>query len=252
MHAIMTFENYPELPMSTQLVDGQLAATTWEKGLDSYQKREHLRVWSRTDVVEGQTVWLAAMTRETGAGLSLRQRKFIHHIDADVDEGRRIVVRDLSLAGCVASTYTVRRPHGAFGAMNATGDPMWTDGAVAVVELKDCENPVFAKEDAAPEMATRPKSRVARYLRMEMLNVKTDLVRSNMVYGAFDLTRMIVRSRRHRAENLMTAQRAEKKLEERDSSVVGDADAPVGAGGVLGLGMGTTYLIQPGGIVGMN
>ena len=28
-------------------------------------------------------------------------------------------------------------------AMNATGDPMRTDGSLAVVQLKDCENAVF-------------------------------------------------------------------------------------------------------------
>jgi len=101
-------------------MDGQRVSQTWEKGLDSYAKREHLRVWGRNDVIEGQTVWLGAMARETGAVLSVRQHKFIHHIDAEMDDGRGIMVRDLRLEGCVAAVYYVQRPRMAHAAMNAT------------------------------------------------------------------------------------------------------------------------------------
>src|SRR5262249_7382500 len=157
-HAFLAFSNYPSAPMTRQLVDGQRVSATWEKGLDSYAKREHLRLWEREDVVEGQTVWLGAMTRETGATLSVRQHKFIHHIDADLDEGRGVVVRDLNLAGCVASLYYVQRPDAAHAAMNATGDPMRTDGSLAVVQLKDCENAVFAQSAVGSTLDRRPHS----------------------------------------------------------------------------------------------
>jgi hypothetical protein len=199
-HAFLSFKNYPSAPITTQLVDGQRASATWEKGLDSYAKREHLRVWGRKDVIEGQTVWLGAMTRETGAVLSVRQHKFIHHIDAEMDEGREILARDLGLAGCVAAVYYLRRPQMMHAAMNATGDPMRTDGSLAVVQLKDCENAVFEQANTAPAVQSRPGSKFARYLRMQILSFKSDLIRGNFVYGAFDLTRLIVRARRHSVE----------------------------------------------------
>ena len=204
-HAFLSFNNYPNAPITAQLLDGQRVSATWEKGLDSYAKREHLRVWGRKDVIEGQTVWLGAMTRETGAALSLRQHKFIHHIDAEMDEGREILARDLGLAGCVAAVYYVQRPQMLHAAMNATGDPMRTDGSLAVVQLKDCENPVFELASEAPTVAARPHSKITRYMRMQILSFKSDLIRGNLVYGAFDLTRMVVRARRHGAEKAALA-----------------------------------------------
>lgn len=212
MHAFLAFKNYPEAPISRQMVDGAPVTATWEKSLDSYEKREHLRVWARNDVIAGQTVWLGAMTRETGATLSLKQHKFIHHIEADVDSGRGMMVRDLTLAGCVASVYYVERPEMEHAAMNATGDAMRTDGSLAVVQLKDCENPVFEqKADDAPAIATRPHSKFARYLRMQVLSFKSDVVRGNIVYGMFDLTRMAIRARRNHAQRVEMARQVESK-----------------------------------------
>jgi hypothetical protein len=216
-HAFLSFNNYPNEPITTQLVDGRRVDTTWEKGLDSYAKREHLRVWGRNDVIEGQTVWLGAMTRETGATLSVKQHKFIHHIDADMDKGRTMLVRDLKLAGCVAAAYYVQRPQMTHAAMNATGDPMRTDGSLVVVQLKDCENPVFEQASDTPEVQARPHSKFARYLRMQVLSFRSDLIRGNVIYGAFDLTRMAIRARRHRAEKAMQARQME--LEQERSAV---------------------------------
>jgi hypothetical protein len=209
MHAFLSFKNYPSAPITTQLMDGRRVSQTWEKGLDSYAKREHLRVWGRNDVIEGQTVWLGAMTRETGAALSVRQHKFIHHIDAEMDDGRGIMVRDLRLAGCVAAVYYVQRPQMAHTATNATGEAMRTDGSLAVVQLKDCENPVFAQASDAPAVPSRPHSKFARYLRMQVLSYRSDLIRGNIVYGGFELTRMAVRARRHWAEKIAMARRTE-------------------------------------------
>src|ERR1700719_27833 len=209
MHAFLSFKNYPSAPITTQLMDGQRASQTWEKGLDSYAKREHLRLWGRNDVIEGQTVWLGAMTRETGAVLSLRQHKFIHHIDAQMDDGREMLARDLRLAGCVAAVYYVLRPQMVHAAMNATGDAMRTDGSMAVVQLKDCENPLFEQTDDGPAPRSRPRSRFARYLRMQVLSFRSDLIRGNIVYAGFELARMAVRARRHRAEKIAMARRTE-------------------------------------------
>ena len=225
--AFLSFQNYPSAPITTQLVDGQKVSSTWEKGLDSYAKREHLRLWGRNDVIEGQLVWLGAMTRETGAALSLRQHKFIHHIDAQMDEGREILARDLGLAGCVAAVYYVQRPQMLHAAMNATGDPMRTDGSLAVVQLKDCENPVFELAGDAPTVAARPHSKIARYLRMQILSFKSDLIRGNVVYGAFDLTRMVVRARRHGVEKAALARQVQTEQALRASVDVAELNAEV-------------------------
>ena len=234
MYAIMAFTNYAQAPVSRQLLDGADPAATWQKGLDSYQKREHLRLWARNDVIEGQTVFLGAMTRETGATLALRQHRFIHHIDEDLDGGRSIVVRNLSLAGCVAAVYYLPRPGEEHVAMNATGDPMRTDGSLAVLQLKDCENPVYVRTATSPPIATRPRSKWRRYARMLVMNFKTDLVRGNVLYGSFDLTRMLVRARRSHAEKTMMARRGETEQKPQASDAMGHADGPVHASFLAG------------------
>jgi LssY C-terminus len=207
LHAFLAFKSYPEAPISRQLVDGKPVTATWEKSLDSYEKREHLRLWARDDVIGGQSVWLGAMTRETGATLSVRQHKFIHHIDADVDEGRGMLVRDLNLTGCVAAVYYIDRPLVAHVAMNSTGDAMRTDGSLAVVQLKDCENALFEQQavDPSPVAPARPHSKFARYVRMQVLSFKSDVVRGNIVYGVFDLTRMAIRARRNHTQRVELA-----------------------------------------------
>jgi hypothetical protein len=231
MHAFLAFKSYPEAPISRQLVDGEPVSATWEKSLNSYEKREHLRLWARNDVIGGQTVWLGAMTRETGATLSLRQHKFIHHIDADVDAGRGMLVRDLNLAGCVAAVYYVNRPQMEHAAMNATGDAMRTDGSLAVVQLKDCENAVFEQQaaDAPAAAAARPHSRFARYMRMQVLSFKSDVVRGNIVYGMFDLTRMATRARRNHAQKVEMARQLETKAEPQVNVAAGETGVAANA-----------------------
>jgi len=228
IHAFLAFKSYPRAPISQQLVDGEPASATWEKTLDSYEKREHLRVWARNDVIGGQTVWLGAMTRETGATLSVRQHKFIHHVEADVDEGRGMLVRDLSLAGCVAAVYFVDRPQMEHVAMNATGDAMRTDGSLAAVQLKDCETAVFERQaaDAAALAGSRPHSKFARYVRMQVLSFKSDVVRGNIVYGVFDLTRMAIRARRNHTQRVELARQVATTPEPR-AEVASGASSPV-------------------------
>jgi hypothetical protein len=135
-----------------------------------------------------------------------------------------MLVRDLKLAGCVQAVYFVPRPQMAHAAMNATGDPMMTDGSLAVVQLKDCENPMFQQASDAPAVQSRPRSKFARYLRMQVLSFRSDLIRGNVVYGAFELSRMAVRARRHHNERIMLAHKSEVNTGHRDSVLMGDAD----------------------------
>jgi hypothetical protein len=100
---------------------------------------------------------------------------------------------------------------------------MRTDGSLAVAELKDCENPVFAQASAAPAVQSRPRSKFARYLRMQILSFRSDLIRGNILYGGFELTRLVVRARRNHSEKVMLARRGEVNIEHRDGVAVGDA-----------------------------
>jgi hypothetical protein len=203
--AVLTFSNYPTMPISRQLLNGDPQTLTWQKSFDSYEKREHLRLWIEPSEVEGQEAWLGAYTRETSATFSIKYHNFIHHIDRNVDEGVLMLVRDLSLAGCVDSVRQLPRPDFPQLTFNSTGDEMHTDGVLNVVHLKDCERPAVEYSSRHPLVPVRPRSRVARYIRTQILLYKSDVVRGNLLYGGYDLTRMAIRNFHHHNEDYSDA-----------------------------------------------
>lgn len=196
--AFLTFSNYATLPISRQYVNAKVQDYTWQKSFDSYGKREHLRVWEEPQTVEGQPAWLGAYTRETSAMLSVKYHKFIHHIDRNLDDGVNMLVRDLTLSGCVESVRLLPRDNVPQLMVNATGDEMRTDGMLTVVHLKNCNRPAIEYTRANPLVPIRPRSRLARYFRNQILMYKSDVVRGNLIYGTFDLCRMSIHSLRHR------------------------------------------------------
>jgi len=198
--AFLTLSNYSTMPVSRQFVGGQAQDSSWQKSLNSYAKREHLRIWGGTRSVLGQQAWLGAYTRETGAALSVRYHKFIHHIDPNLDEGVNMLVRDLTLSGCVESVHLLPRPDLPQALINSTGDLMRTDGVLTVIHVRDCKGPAieYKPYDAIP---IHPHSRIARYFRDRVLLYKSDVIRGNIIYSAFDLGRMSIRSLRHRTSS---------------------------------------------------
>jgi LssY-like putative type I secretion system component LssY len=194
--SFLLLRNYPRGPMSKQLLRDHPSDFRWQKGLDSIARRDHLRIWSEPETWQGQPVWLSASTREIGASFSLRRRRFVHHVDGAIDVEREKVVRDLTLAGCVETVHNAPRPAMPPSLENATGGELQTDGAVAIVQLKDCDSPVSENDLAFPTLAARPRSKIARYFRTQVLSIR-DIWRENAAYGVFELGRMTVRSIRH-------------------------------------------------------
>jgi LssY C-terminus len=196
--AFLTFNNYSTMPVSHQFLGGQAQDFTWQKSFDSYGKREHVRVWSEPGRVQNQQAWLSSYTRETSAALSVRYHKFIHHIDRNLDDGVNMLVRDLSLSGCVDSVYLLPRADVHPLMVNSSGDEMETDGMLTIVQLKSCERPTIEYTRANPLIPIRPRSRVVRYFRNEVLLYKSDVIRGNILYSTFDVCRMGIHSLRHR------------------------------------------------------
>lgn len=196
--AFLTYTSYPTMPISRQFLNSKVQDYTWQKSFDSYGKREHLRVWGEPQTILGRQAWLGAYTRETSAALSLKYHKFIHHIDRHLDEGVNMLVRDLTLSGCVDSVRLMPRPNVPQLMVNSTGDEMHTDGTLTVVHLKNCERPSIQYTRFNPLIPIRPRSPVARYLRNQVLLYKSDVIRGNIIYGTFDLCRMSIQSLRRR------------------------------------------------------
>jgi hypothetical protein len=195
MRAFSSLNSYAHLPISNQWLAGKPADIRLQKSLDSYQKRDHIRIWNENALAPG--LWAGSAIHETGATWSIRTGRFIHHVDADIDAESERVVRDLTLTGCVADVYRVRRPEAPQRERNTSGDELWTDGSLEVLELSDCETPAMTAIPPSDEIAWRPRSRIKRFVRAQVLSIH-DVWRSNAIYASFDISRTLIHLLRQR------------------------------------------------------
>jgi hypothetical protein len=196
MRALSILNSYSHLPISNQWLSGKAPDFRLQKSFDSYQKREHIRFWSEASLQ--RDLWVSGAIRETSAAWSFHRLRFVHHVETDLDVEREKIVRDLTLAGCVANVYRLRRAPTPERLKNAAGDVLQTDGNVAVIQLRDCE--AGPGEFLAPSatLPPRPRSRWTRFVRAQALSIH-DLWRSNAIYASFDLSRMFIHSLRNRS-----------------------------------------------------
>ena len=196
-YAFLNDSGYAQAPMRTLLLDGKPADMQWQKSMNSYARRDHLRIWQWPESEDGETVWLSSSTHDTNASLSLKYHRFVHHISPDIDEERSKVVRDLALAGCVKATYLVPRSGVASLSQNATGDAVRTDGSLAVVQLQNCRQDHAGLVIASARPSFKAGNKAFRYARRQILTFRSDIWRANIVYGIYELSSMTVTALRH-------------------------------------------------------
>ncbi|HEY8996523.1 MAG TPA: LssY C-terminal domain-containing protein, partial [Edaphobacter sp.] len=206
LYALLNHSGYSRQPMTTFYLDGTPEDMNWQKSLNSYDRRDHLRIWRwQSQDESGRQMWISSSTHDTGAVLAVKHKGFMHHIDSDVDEERETVLRDLTFAGCVDSVSYVPRPSVQNQMRNATGDEMRTDGDVALITLKQCK-PAMANEVAASQQVNtyRPGNRFYRFARRQVLTFRNDIFRANIIYGAYDGGRMAFTAMRRRPSSPMS------------------------------------------------
>lgn len=200
MYALLNHSGYAQEPMTTFFIDGVPEDMNWQKSLNSYDRRDHLRIWQWPQTETTDSVWISSSTHDTDAVLAIKYKGFVHHITTDIDDERSTVIRDLNFAGCVRSVTYVSRPEMPIATHNATGDAMHTDGSVAVVALQDC-HPGSLELDPSPKGGNYKPGNIAfRYIRKEILTFKNDIFRANIIYGVYDATRMTVAALRRTPE----------------------------------------------------
>src|SRR5271170_4115903 len=126
---------YQEAPVSVLLLDGRAPDLVFEKINDTFNARHHVRIWQRPGVFAGKQVWVCSATHDTGISFSEENHTFIHKIDPQIDLERAKVVNDLLLTGMVRGLSLVERPDLPQDMFNATGDPLKSDGSMAVLSF---------------------------------------------------------------------------------------------------------------------
>ena len=145
---------YSEAPMSTLLLQGKPPNLVFQKSLNTFAKRHHLRIWRLKSTYKGRAVWVSAATHDIATSNERGGTKWSHRIDPHIDRERDWVISDLLFIGSGASYANVSRPKAPKKLENATGDDILTDGEMSVVELTQGRVPT--ENEPTPTLTTRP------------------------------------------------------------------------------------------------
>lgn len=133
--AVAAHHSYQRAPVSTLLVGGREPDLVFQKQNNTFAKRDHIRIWASGKDWRGRPLWIAAATHDIGIEFSTKARTFSHKVDSNVDDERSKVIFDLRFARQVDSVSYLTRPAVPRESINGTGDPIRTDGRMALIEL---------------------------------------------------------------------------------------------------------------------
>jgi hypothetical protein len=139
--ATLRKSGYGSGPVSTLLVAERPPDLVFQKSLDPFAMRHHLRIWKLTQTYNGPEVWVAAATHDIDTTNSRAGSKWSHRIDPLVDRERDWVETDLLFVGTAIAYAEVDRPHALRTLSNGTGDQIVTDGKMSVVQLATAKKP---------------------------------------------------------------------------------------------------------------
>ncbi len=183
IRAISAQRGYPTAPMSLLYLEGESPDIMFQKSLNTFAKRHHIRLWRRPGQYEGKDIWAAAATHDTAIRPS--GFGFTHETDPFIDRERFKVMQDLKFAGCVAQAHMVERPE-----VSALSRPdTVTDGRMAVIRVKACESPFHASASAYP-LPSQRKNFYRRLARRFVLEGRQAVTRGNVYYWGYRVARL--------------------------------------------------------------
>lgn len=118
------------------MVNGGPPDLVFQKSLDTFAKRHHIRVRKQAVLYDGREVWVGAATHDIAVSNARKETKWSHRIDSHIARERDWIESDLLFAGTAVGYANVDRPAAPRKLSNATGDDMVSDGKMAVVVLK--------------------------------------------------------------------------------------------------------------------
>lgn len=200
IRAVAEFSGYLSAPMTTLLVNDAEPDLYWEKGLNDFAKRHHIRMWKQPETWNGQEVWVGAATRDVDYAYMRPGHMFTHQIEQNVDRERDKIAHDLEFTSCTDAVNYWERPGFSRQTHNATGDPMVSDARLAVVRINGCGSPRLSGDSSDPNA---PQLRAhggkwQRFARRQILSVRDDFYRHNIIWRSYEATRWTVQAIRKR------------------------------------------------------
>lgn len=134
--AVADHHGYKTAPVSTLLIGGREPDIVFQKQLNTFAKRHHIRIWAADPTWEGQPVWIAAATHDIGIDFSREAKTFSHTVESNIDLERSRVIDDLAFVNHLNKVWYIPRTSVPQESTNATGDHLRTDGRLAVGRLR--------------------------------------------------------------------------------------------------------------------
>lgn len=135
LEATIRQAGYSSAPVSALRINGQLPDLVFQKSLNTFAKRHHVRIWKQPMTYNGKQVWIAAATHDIAISNARLGTKWSHRIDPHIDRERDWVETDLLFVGTATGYADIDRRLAPKIAANATGDQVLTDGKMSVVDV---------------------------------------------------------------------------------------------------------------------
>lgn len=172
-HCMVQRIGYSMAPMGKLTLNGARSDADYQKSLDTFSKRHHVRLWA-----QGREAWLTSATEDVG--YRLRNMHLTHATDPMIDNERNKVINDVAFTGCLQAAAMVPRPT----ADQAT--TAQTDGRIAVLRLNDCRRPKMMPDEGS---LGNPQRR--RRSTQALIALRNDLIRNNPVFLAYNSVRLL-------------------------------------------------------------
>ncbi|KYH02295.1 LssY C-terminal domain-containing protein [Bradyrhizobium sp. DOA1] len=128
---------YRDAPVSPLYYLGRKEQYAFEKPAGkSADRRNHVRFWKALEKGDdGRPVWLGSATFDRGVGLSHDTGQVTHHIAANIDAERDLLMGDLRAARVVSKFFQISGIGPTLFGRNGGGDPYYTDGEIHAAVL---------------------------------------------------------------------------------------------------------------------
>ncbi len=141
LHGLMStlsHEAYVAVPMSTLYLFGRPQDLSFARAdpISVAAERHHLRVWKSPELVNGRELWVGSSTHDIGFERDQRNGGTTHKIDPNIDLERKFLVDSFDSTGAFSSAAYVTPTDPLRTAKTATGGSFFSDGRIAVMELK--------------------------------------------------------------------------------------------------------------------
>lgn len=180
-HCLVERRGYKRAPMGKLTLNGTPADGAYQKSLNTFSRRHHLRLWKDP---ERPGVWVSAATEDTA--ISVHNMHLTHSIDLHIDDERAKVVNDLVFTGCVDSAALLPRSIVPRNLNEKDEGVLITDGSIAILRLNDCH----ASKTPPLGIARNRPSRLVQGL----VALRKDFVRSNVAFVGYRMMKLAARS----------------------------------------------------------